>query len=83
MLKAIDKIINKAKFKFEYIDLGGGMGISYEKNQKKLDYKKYKSAIEKFLRKISDKNLTNNQIICHQIIQFFEETLEREERVLI
>ena len=55
MLKAIDKIINKAKFKFEYIDLGGGMGISYEKNQKKLDYKKYKSAIEKFLRRNNSK----------------------------
>ena len=55
MLKAIDKIINKAKFNFEYIDLGGGMGISYEKNQKKLNYKKYKSAIEKFLRKNNSK----------------------------
>ena len=55
MLKAIDKIINKAKFKFEYIDLGGGMGISYEKNQKKLNYQKYKSAIEKFLRKNNSK----------------------------
>ena len=55
MLKAIDKIINKAKFKFEYIDLGGGMGISYEKNQKKLDYKKYKLAIGKFLRKNNSK----------------------------
>ena len=55
MLKAVDKIINKAKFNFEYIDLGGGMGISYEKNQKKLDYKKYKSAIEKFLRKNNSK----------------------------
>ena len=55
MLKAVDKIINKAKFNFEYIDLGGGMGISYDKNQKKLDYKKYKSAIEKFLRKNNSK----------------------------
>jgi len=55
MLKAVDKIINKAKFNFEYIDLGGGMGISYEKNQKKLNYKKYKSAIEKFLRRNNSK----------------------------
>ena len=55
MLKAVDKIINKAKFDFEYIDLGGGMGISYEKNQKKLNYKKYKSAIDKFLRKNNSK----------------------------
>ncbi len=55
MLIAVDKIINKAKFKFEYVDLGGGMGISYEKNQKKLNYKKYKSAIEKFIRKNNSK----------------------------
>ena len=29
MLKVIDKIIIKTKHKFEFIDLGGGMGISY------------------------------------------------------
>jgi len=49
MIKAVNKIIKKTKFKFEYVDLGGGMGISYEKNQKKLDYLKYSKAIEKFL----------------------------------
>ena len=31
MLKAIQKIIDKSKFYFEYIDLGGGMGINYGK----------------------------------------------------
>ncbi len=55
MLKAVDRIINKAKFKFEYIDLGGGMGISYEKNQKILNYKKYEKAIEKFIKKNNSK----------------------------
>jgi len=55
MLKAVDKIINKANFEFEYIDLGGGMGISYERNQKKLNYNKYKSAIEKFTKKNKSK----------------------------
>jgi len=55
MLKAVSRIIDKAKFKFEYIDLGGGMGISYEKNQKVLNYKKYKLAIEKFVRKNNSK----------------------------
>ena len=27
MLKTFQKIIDKTNFKFEYIDLGGGMGI--------------------------------------------------------
>ena len=51
MLKIIDKIIIKTKHKFEFIDLGGGMGISYNDNNKKLDYKKYNIAIKKFLKK--------------------------------
>ena len=50
MLKVLDKIIKKSKHKFDYIDLGGGMGISYENNSKKLNYKRYNSAIEKFLK---------------------------------
>ena len=49
MLKAINKTINKANFKFEFIDLGGGMGISYN-NNKKLNYKKYNIAIKKFIK---------------------------------
>ena len=31
------------------------MGISYNKQQKKLDYKKYHTAIEKFLNKYKSK----------------------------
>ena len=50
MLKVIDKVIKKANFNFEYIDLGGGMGISYENNKKKLNYNKYNLAIKKFLK---------------------------------
>ncbi len=50
MLKAIDKIIKKINFKFEFIDLGGGMGISYNNKSKKLNYKKYNIAIKKFLK---------------------------------
>jgi diaminopimelate decarboxylase len=49
MLKVLDKIIKKADYKFEFIDLGGGMGIPYN-NNKKLDYKKYNIAIRKFLK---------------------------------
>ena len=50
MLKVINKIIKKSNHKFEFIDLGGGMGISYEKNNKKLNYSKYNIAIKKFLK---------------------------------
>jgi len=50
MLNVVDKIIKKSNHKFEFIDLGGGMGISYEKNNKKLNYLKYNIAIKKFLK---------------------------------
>ena len=55
MLRVIDKVINKLNYKFEYIDLGGGMGIQYNKNNKKLNYKKYNIAIRKFLKKHKSK----------------------------
>jgi diaminopimelate decarboxylase len=51
MLKVIDKIIKQSNHKFDFIDLGGGMGIPYENNNKKLDYRKYNIAIKKFLKK--------------------------------
>ena len=35
MLKVIDRVINKTGYRFKFIDLGGGIGISYEKNNKR------------------------------------------------
>jgi diaminopimelate decarboxylase len=55
MLNVIDKIIKKSNHNFEFIDLGGGMGISYKENTKKLNYKKYNLAINKFLKKHKSK----------------------------
>ena len=55
MLKVVDRIIKKSAHKFEFIDLGGGMGISYEKKKNKLNYRKYNSVINKFLRKHKSK----------------------------
>ena len=55
MLKSISKILEKIKYKFEFIDLGGGMGISYDNKQKSLDYKKYQLVIKKFLNKYKSK----------------------------
>ena len=51
MLKTVSQILKKTNHKFEFIDLGGGMGISYSDKNKRLNYKKYNSAILKFLRK--------------------------------
>ena len=50
MLKSISKILDKLNHKFEYIDLGGGMGITYKAGSKELSYKKYCLAIKKFLK---------------------------------
>jgi diaminopimelate decarboxylase len=50
MLRVIDRIIKKTNHKFDFIDLGGGMGISYNNDNKKLNYKKYNNSIIKFLK---------------------------------
>ena len=39
VLSVINKVINKTKINFKYIDLGGGMGISYSKNEKQINLK--------------------------------------------
>ena len=55
MLNVINKTIQQSKYKFKYIDLGGGMGIQYEKNSNKLDYLKYNKLIKSFLKKNNTK----------------------------
>ena len=50
MLKVVDKIIKKSNHNFEYVDLGGGMGIDYAHNNSKLNIKKYSQNIKKFLK---------------------------------
>ena len=51
MLKAISQILDKTNHQFEFIDLGGGMGINYSEKNKTLNYKKYNTAINNFLKK--------------------------------
>ena len=51
MLKAVSYILDKTNHQFEFIDLGGGMGINYTDNDKTLNYKKYNTAINNFLKK--------------------------------
>ena len=51
MLKVVESVIKKSNYNFDFIDLGGGMGIKYNKETKKLDYKKYNLIVKKFLNK--------------------------------
>ncbi len=50
MLGVVNKIVKKSKHKFEYIDLGGGMGIDYDHNNSELNLKKYSEKIEEFVK---------------------------------
>ena len=55
MLKAINRIIKKTNHFFEYIDLGGGMGIDYKNDKRILDLRKYSQNIKKFLKNHNSK----------------------------
>ena len=55
VLSIIDKIINKSKINFKFIDLGGGMGISYTKKGKKLNLKIYAKLVNKFIKNKNSK----------------------------
>ena len=55
MLKVISKILDKINYKFEFIDLGGGMGIPYHNKSKNLNYNKYNLAIKNFLKRHESK----------------------------
>ena len=50
VLDILNKIINETKINFKFIDLGGGIGISYSNKDKKLDLNKYAKLVNKFLR---------------------------------
>jgi len=51
MLKVINNIINETNHKFKFVDLGGGMGVPYEKKNKKFNFKAFNSLIKIFLKK--------------------------------
>ncbi len=51
MIRIVDNVIKKSNHHFEFLDLGGGMGIDYKHNNLKLNLRKYAKEIEKFLIK--------------------------------
>jgi len=50
VLSILNKILNKTKIDFKFIDLGGGMGISYSNKEKKLNLKQYSLLVRKFTK---------------------------------
>jgi len=50
VLSVINKIISKTNTNFKFIDLGGGMGISYSNKEKKLDLNQYAQIVNKFIK---------------------------------
>ena len=53
--EVISDVIKKTKIKFKYIDLGGGFGISYKKNDKKIKLNNYSKLVYKFKKKFAFK----------------------------
>ena len=51
VLSIINKLCRKTKINFNFIDLGGGMGISYTNKEKQLDLKQYAKLVNKFISK--------------------------------
>ena len=51
MINVLDKIIKKSQHSFNYVDLGGGMGVQYQKKNKSFNYQKYSAIIKKFLKR--------------------------------
>jgi len=55
VLSIINKIIKKTKMNFKFIDLGGGMGVSYVKKEKQLNLKQYAKLVNKFIENKNSK----------------------------
>ena len=51
----LNKIIKLSRINFEYVDLGGGFGIPYEKKQKKININNYAKLVKKFQKKLNCK----------------------------
>ena len=54
-LNVLLKIINLSKINFEYVDLGGGFGISYKDKDRKINIRKYSKLVNKFKKKVNCK----------------------------
>ena len=54
-LNVLLKIIKLSKINFEYVDLGGGFGIPYKRNEKKININNYSNLVKNFQKKLNCK----------------------------
>jgi diaminopimelate decarboxylase len=85
MLNVLDKVIRKSNHSFEYIDLGGGMGIDYDNTKKILNLKKYSQSIKKFLKNKKSKiifepgrSIVGNTAVLISTILYIKEGLKKD-----
>ena len=52
-LSVLLKVVNNLKIKLKHIDLGGGFGISYRKNNKEINLNKYAKLVHSFKKKLN------------------------------
>jgi len=52
-LKILHKLIRDLNIRLKYVDLGGGFGISYNKNEKQINLKKYAKLVLNFKRSLN------------------------------
>ena len=83
-LKVLNEIIKKSKYKFKYIDLGGGMGIPYEKKMNPLNLSKYNNLVQNFISKFNcniifepGRSLIGNAAVLMSKITFIKKTKKK------
>ena len=52
-LSVLSKVVNNLGIKLKYVDLGGGFGISYQKEDKKINLNKYANLVHDFKKKLN------------------------------
>ena len=54
-LNILDKVIQKSKYNFKFVDLGGGIGISTNRKKQEFNLKAYSKLVKKFVSKFNCK----------------------------
>lgn len=68
LLKLVLEISEKLEINFEFINMGGGIGIPYRPNQQQVDYKKIERGIESLYNKLPKKIRLKLYMECGRVI---------------
>ena len=83
-LDILSKVIKNLNIKLRYVDLGGGFGIKYNKNDKQIDLNNYAKLVSKFKKKLNcniifepGRSLVGNTGILVSKIQYIKKGLNK------